>query len=120
MLDLRPIDQRRPEPGVQPGFHPHPSAECGTQQIADATHDLVQIDAHRFQRLFARERHQLTHQRGAALGRLQDHRKTARVRGIIAQLVMQHLRIAADRDQQVVEVVRNTGGQPANPAMVCA
>ncbi len=123
MLDLRRVDQRLPQIRIEICLHPDPAPERGTQQIANATHDLIEIDKHRFQRLLARECHQLAHQVATASGGLQDHRQTPCMLEfwVVAQPVMRDLGIAADRHQEIVEVdaQRLRVNQPT-AAMVCA
>ena len=114
MLDLHRIDQCRPEPLIQLRLDADATPEGGAQQIAHAAHDLVQIDQHRRQFLLARERQQLSHQIGTPAGGLQNHRHPSPMRRVIAKLAAQDLGIADDCGKQIVEVMRHTGGQPAD------
>ena len=107
MLDLHRIDQCRPKPLLELCLDAGGTSERGAQQVTHAAHDLVQVDLNRRQRLLAGERQQLPHEVAATTGGLQDDGKPTRMRRMAAQLVVQHLRIAADRYQQVVEVMRN-------------
>src|ERR1700733_2321055 len=105
MLDLDRIDQILPKRVVELRLDADRASQRGTQQIAHAAHQLVQINLRRCQRLLPRKGQQAPYQVCPATRGLQYHREAARVYGFVLQVVVQHLRVAADRDQEVVEVM---------------
>ena len=68
----------------------------------------------RLQHLLAAEREQLAGQRGGAIRGVQDLVDLRGHRRILLDAVRHQLGVAANRRQQVVEVVRDAAGEPAD------
>jgi len=98
---------------VQPDAHGFPRRLC--QQFARRRQDLINRDGLRPQHLLARIRQQLSRQTAAALCRALDHFGTPGGVRIAARFRThpQRRRIAEHDSQQIIEVVRDAAGQPA-------
>ena len=72
------------------------------------------MDALRFQRLLAREGQQVADQIGRAVGILADLIEIGIVGVTLVVAQHQQVAMAADRGQQVVEIMRDTTGQLAD------
>ena len=96
------------------GFQLYLFAEGSPQQMVGFQHDLVQIDHARLQRLLSREGQQAAHEIGAAIGGAQ--RDVGRLAGacICAGPFGQHVQIADNDGQKVVEVVGDATGELPN------
>src|SRR5262249_12950747 len=82
--------------------------------VMHPAHQLVEINRSRRQCLLTREREQTLHQITTPARRLHDDLETSRLLGFLYQLRVQYFRIPTDRDQQIVEVVRDTRSQAAD------
>ena len=92
----------------------HLSADQPARHLRHRADDLVEVEGDRLEHLLAAEGQQLARQRCGALGGVQDLIHLRRHRRIGLDAVRHQLRIAADRGQQVVEVVRDAAGEPAD------
>ena len=84
------------------------------QQLADAVDCLVQAQAARLHHLLAAEGQQLPGQRGGAVGRALDFLDVLAAAIVHRQSIQQKIRIAEDRGEDVVEVVRDAAGKTAD------
>ena len=89
-------------------------AEQPLQQRSDRGEDLVQIDRTGLQHLAPAEREQLVGELSRALGRTADLAEVVGERRIAVRALQQQRGVAADRGQQVVEVVRDAAGEAAD------
>ena len=85
----------------------HLFANQPVQQMHQIRQHVLQRNAFKLQRLFAREREQLAHKRCRAVGVLADLQKITII-GILAPMAQQQkVAMARNRRQQVVEIMRN-------------
>jgi len=113
-LQLRGIDHGQPDLAFRAGFQFDLLSEGSPQQMVGFQDDLVQIDHARLQRLLSREGQQASHEIGAAIGSSQ--RDLGRLAGarVGAGPFGQHVQIADDYGQEVVEVVGDAAGELAD------
>ena len=107
------------------GLHPRQigrQTDAGSDVLADGSREhlqqagdrFVQIDHGRRQELLAAEGQELSRQRGAAVGGLADLGDVAADRTRLLDVLGDHVRVADDGGQQVVEVVGDAAGEPAD------
>ena len=86
-------------------------ADEAAQQVRELGQDVGQVEGLRLQRLAARERQQLTHQSGGAVGVLLDLHDVGE--GLVARRVAQQQEVAEPdhRGQEIVEVVGDAAGE---------
>ena len=111
-LDLRAVRLDRGEAGRQPHADADVVADDPAHHRLHAGDDLVQVEHARVQHLAAAEREQLAGERRRLLGRVGDLADLVAVLRVGAR--EQDLGVAGDHRQQVVEVVRDAAGQPAD------
>ena len=113
-LQLRGIDHGQPDLAFRAGFQLHLFSEGSPQQMVGFQDDLVQIDHARLQRLLSREGQQAAHEIGAAIGGLQGDLGGLAGARVCAGPFGQHVQIADDHGQEIVEVVGDAAGQLAD------
>ena len=109
-LDLRPVGLDGREVGRELDPDADVVADDPVQHRLHAGDDLVEVDDLRVQDLAAAEREQLPGERGGLPGGARDLRHLLGV----AVARQQDLGVAGDHRQQVVEVVRDAAGEPAD------
>ena len=92
----------------------HVGADQAARHARHAADDLVEVERDRLQHLLAAERQQLPRQRGGAIGGVQDLVDLRGHRRIVLDAMRHQLGVAANRGQQVVEVVRDAAGEAAD------
>ncbi len=110
LIELRGIDPHMPPRLLEFEGEDDVPPEQAHEHRRDAAHRLVHRDDFGLQRLLAGESEQLPHQRRAARDRALDlhDRRTAR------RFLRGRLRRAADRGQEIVEIMRDAAGEQAD------
>ena len=91
----------------------HGAADAGVQHLAHRLDPLGEIDRLRIDALPPRECQQLAGQGGAALCRGLDRGHRALKPGVVADVFLQGVEVAADDHQEIVEVVGDAAGELA-------
>ena len=89
-------------------------AQQAPQHLERVLDDGAQIECHRLDHLAAGKREQLASQSSRPFGRLRDLLDAAAGRVVRLQVQHRQLGVAEDRGQQVVEVVSDAAGEPAD------
>ena len=112
-FQMRRIDQHVGQPPLQRGHQPDLRAHRIVDQVAEFVDQVVEVDAPRLQPGLARKGQQLPRQFRAPLGRLGRIAQQSVLSFV--QVACQHqVDIARDHLQQIVEVMRQPGGQLAD------
>ncbi len=114
LLELADVGLDRPEVAHLRDGERHVLADQPAQQHREIRQRLAEIDHLRAQGLLAREREQLPHQAGRPVGVLLDlhdvlERRIGRLVGVQQEVGRHH-----DGAEQIVEVVRDIAGEPAD------
>ena len=112
LLDLRRIDfdQRRLVRHLARQLDVF--ANQARQHALQPENGLIEIDLLREKHLLAAERQQLLRQRRRALPRLLDFLEGRSIRIVRRPVIEQQLRVAENRRQQIIEIVRDAARQP--------
>ena len=119
LFELRGIGAHRPQVRRQLQIDRDVLADQAVEHAAHVGDALVEHDDFRREDLPPAEREQLSGQRRRAIGRVEDLLDVGLERRAV-QLLQQQLGIAADRGQQVVEVVRDAAREPPIASIFCA
>ena len=92
----------------------HLGADQAARHPRHRANRLIDVERDRLEDLLAAEGEQLARQRRRAIGGVQDLVHLRGHRRVRLDAVRHQLGIAADRGQQVVEVVRDAAGEPAD------
>ena len=84
------------------------------QHVLHARDDLIERNRLLRDHLLAAERQQLARQPRRTVGRLQDLFGIRAPRVVFVDALQEDFRVAVNRHQQVVEIVRDTAGEPAD------
>ena len=114
LLELRRVRDDQPQPGVQRRLDPNVFADGAFEQAAQILDDGVDVDRGGPQHLAAAEGEQLAGQGGGALAGFFDLLEVRVDRLVRADLVEQHLAVAGDRRQDVIEVVGDSARETAD------
>ena len=109
------IERDAPQAGAEHGLDRDRLAERAAQQLGHVAHQPVDVGELDLMRLLAREREQSRDQRGGALSGLLGRAHGALHARIAGRKPAQReVGVADDRGQQIVEVVRDAAGEPAD------
>src|SRR5207244_12925373 len=100
-------------PGCGLHLEPDVLADHTLEHPLDVGDDLVEVEYRGLHHLSASEGQQLPGEVGCAIGRAHDAGQAGSRVAAVVQLSLGELRVAPDREQEIVEVVRDTAGQPA-------
>ena len=89
-------------------------AEEAREQALEPGDDFAQVEHLRRQHLPAAEGEQLARERGRSIGRAHDLERVFAARVVVVEACGQELAVAADRGQQIVEVVRDPARKPSD------
>jgi hypothetical protein len=106
------IDQGRPQSRLCARLKADHGSDRCLQQIAHVCDNVIEVDGFRQKRLFAREREELASEPFAAPDRLSGVAQQLQRAGFLGP-ALEHLEIAEDCREQIVEVVRDTGRELA-------
>ena len=114
LLELREVGLHRPQVALRHGVERDALADQPLEQHVQVVNHLAEVDDLRAQRLLARERQQVAHQRGGAVGVLPDLDDVLERR--VGRLVRVHQEVRRHHDgaEHVVEVVRDAAGELAD------
>ena len=93
------------------GLHFDAGAERASKDFGQRAQQQADVDGPRLQGLAARERKQLSGEIGAAPGRAKGRLDQLRTQRILLEALFEHLQVAGNDGQQVVEVVRDASRQ---------
>ena len=111
LLQLHGISHQRARRRINLRLDHHALADQTAQHAVGVGDDGAQVDRRKAQRLLAREGEQLVRQRRGVFGGSPDLDEIAPERLVGADLPGQHVGVAQDHGQRVVEVVRDAAGQ---------
>ena len=114
LLELCPVGADTAETGTEPGHQPDVLADQAAEKRLRLRHSAVQVHDRRLEDLAAGEGEQLGGQRGGTSRRLLDRQGIPPPRIVGRQVTGEQLGVAADRRQQVVEVVSDSTGEAAD------
>ena len=104
--------------GVKSGQTSVDDLNLGTDQplqhVLHVRHELIESHGLLCDDLPAAERQQLARETRRAIGGLDDFLRVGAALVSLRQVLHEHLRVAVNGHQQVVEIVRDTAGEPAN------
>ena len=113
LLDLAGVGADGAEPGAGADVELDVLAEQALQRAADLGDDRVQVERPRLEHLPAAEGEQLLRQLGGAVGSPLDLAEVAAKLDVAVRALEQQRGVAGDPGQQVVEVVGDAAGEPA-------
>ena len=115
LLDLTWVGLHAPEPRFEDGDDLDVLADQAAQHLVHFAEDVVQLKNSGLEKLLPAEREQLAGQRAGSVGRLGDLLDVLANAGVsFSETVEGELAVAADRGQQVVEVVSHAAGELAD------
>ncbi len=114
LLDLTRVDHQPSQPFVQVEPNLHVLAQQASHHFGQAAQNLIQIHHSRLEQLLATESQQLLRQRRGALTGPVDLEHVGARRRRFRHRVEQQEAVAEDDRQQVVEIVGDTPGEPAD------
>ena len=114
LLDLPAIHLHQPQFLVGDDVDDDVLAEETAEDRLDVADQRVEVEDLQLLDLPAAEREQLTRQRGAVRGGFLDRFEIGAAAAVGRQFFEQQLAEADDRRQQIVEIVRDTAGEPAD------
>ena len=114
LLELTRVDAHAPEVGVLHRHQLDVLAQQPAQHTVDVEHEAVEIDDARLDDLAPGKRQQLAGEVGGPLRGARDLGDVAARRVGGRHVVLRHLGVPENRGQQVVEVMCDAAGQPAD------
>ncbi len=114
LLHLRQVRHDRRHAGVAPHLELVLGAQQPAEHLLHPRHDPAQVEHHHVHRLAAAEGEELADEGGAAPGGTADLLDVGTVLVGERRVLEQELRVAVDRREEVVEVVRHAAGEPAD------
>jgi hypothetical protein len=100
--------------GVGPRHERHLLAEQAREQASQPEDDLAEVEHLRLGHLASAEGEQLCRQGGGAVGGADDLERVRPARVVVVEARREEFAVAADRREQVVEVVRDPAREPAH------
>ena len=114
LLDLRRVGEHRRQVRPDLGRDLNLRADEPLQHVLHVRHELIERDRLLRDDLTAAERQQLAREPGRAICRLEDLLCIGAPLVSLVEVLHEHLRVAVDGHQQIVEVVRDAAGEPAD------
>ena len=109
-----PPSARTRQPGVNGGRELDVVAQEPREQSLELLDDFAEIEDLRQEHLVAAEGEQLARERGSTIGGAHDLQRVRAARVVVVEAGHEELAVAADRGQEVVEVVRDAAGEPSD------
>ena len=113
LLELRSVGEHAREAGGAPRLDADLVPDEAPQHLVRVGDDRVEVEDLRIDDLLARERQQLTHELSGALGGCGDLLEALAERAVAFDVETSELDVPGDPGEDVVEVVGDAAGQPA-------